>query len=49
MKQKFLGTWAAESVSVLFRILVIMEACENGFDSVDTREPKLYWGFQIVI
>ena len=33
---KFLRTWAPESVYVLFRLLVIMEACENGFGSVDT-------------
>ena len=43
VKRKFLETWAPESVSVLFRLLVTMEACENGFGSVDT-ESLSYTG-----
>lgn len=32
---------------MLFSILVVVEAFENGFDSVDTREPKLFWGLKL--
>ena len=42
---RLLGTCAAKSVPVLFSILVVVEAFENGFDSVDTREPKLFFFF----
>lgn len=32
---------------MLFGILVVVEAFENGFDSVDTREPKLFLGLKL--
>lgn len=32
---------------MLFSVLAVMKAFENGFHSVDTREPKLYLGLKL--